>query len=161
VKTIDSGNHRQKIWALWALGLMGNRGVESDRVVEILTAHLKDTDVDSRHWAVEGLSLTATDATIQPLLTTMHDDPSPIVRERAACGLAEAGMFTRQQRMSAVPQLLDYTSDPALDTQTHGWAFQALHDITHQQLPNDPAAWRSWYQKQGTRNPGQSAHSDL
>lgn len=161
VKTVDSGNHRQKIWALWTLGLMGNRGVESDRAVEILTAHLKDADVESRQWAVEGLSLTATDGTIQPLLAIMHDDPAPIVRERAACGLAEAGMFTPRQRMSAVPELLNYTSDPALDAQTHGWAFQALHDITHQPLPNDPAAWRSWYEKQGTRGSGQGADSEL
>ena len=161
VKTVDSGNHRQKIWALWALGLMGNRGVEPDRVAEILTAHLKDADVESRQWAVEGLSLAATDGSIQPLLITMHDDPAPIVRERAACGLAEAGMFTRQQRMSAVPELLNYTSDPALDAQTHGWAFQALHDITHQQLPNDSAAWRSWYEKQRAADSGQRADSEL
>jgi len=160
VKTVDSGNHRQKIWALWALGLMGNRGVEPDRVAEILTAHLKDADVESRQWAVEGLSLAATDGSIQPLLITMHDDPAPIVRERAACGLAEAGMFTRQQRMSAVPELLNYTSDPALDAQTHGWAFQALHDITQQQLPNDSAAWRSWYEKRRTTE-GQGADSEL
>lgn len=160
-KAVALGDHRHKIWALWALGLMGNRGVESGRVVEILTAHLKDTDVESRQWAVEGLSLTATDDTIQPLLTTMHDDPAPIVRERAACGLAEAGMFTRQQRMSAVPQLLNYTSDPGLDAETHRWAFQALHDITHQQLPNDSAAWRSWYEKQAPKDSGQGADSEL
>lgn len=160
-KAVASGDHRHKIWALWALGLMGNRGVEPDRVVEILTAHLKDTDVESRRWAVEGLSLTATDDTIQPLLTTMHNDPAPIVRERAACGLAEAGMFTGQQRMSAVPQLLNYTSDPGLDAETHRWAFQALHDITHQQLPNDSAAWRSWYEKQAPKDSGQGADSEL
>jgi hypothetical protein len=147
VKKAESPDHRQKIWALWALGLMGNRGVEPERVVGILTSHLKDPDAESRQWAVEGLALTAMDQTIDPLLKTMHDDPAPIVRERAACGLAEAGMFTPQQRMSAVPQLLNYTDDPALDAQTHGWAFQALHDITHQQLPNDSAAWRNWYEQ--------------
>lgn len=148
VKKAESSDHRQKIWALWALGLMGNRGVEPERVVDILTSHLKDANAESRQWAVEGLALTATDQTIDPLLKAMHDDPASIVRERAACGLAEAGMFTPQQRMSVVPQLMNYTDDPALDAQTHGWAFQALHDITHQQLPNDSAAWRDWYQKQ-------------
>ena len=152
VETSGSQDHRQKIWALWALGLMGNRGVEPERVVEILTTHLKDSDVESRQWAVEGLSLTATDETIDPLLKAMHDDPAPIVRERAACGLAEAGMFTPQQRMTVVPQLLSYSDDPTLDAQTHRWAFQALHDITHQQLPNDSAVWREWYQKQGARD---------
>ena len=150
LKTSNSPDHVQKIWALWALGLMGNRGVQPDRVVEVLTSHLADSDVESRHWAVEGLALTGSDQTIQPLLKTMHDDPSPIVRERAACGLAQSGMFTQQQRLTAVPQLLNYTDDTSLDAQTHAWAFQALNDITHQRLPNNSAAWRDWYQS--TRN---------
>jgi hypothetical protein len=69
-----------------------------------------------------------------------------MVRERAACSRAESGMFTHDQRMTAVPQLLNYTDDPALDAQTRGWAFQALTDITHQRLPRDSAAWRNWYE---------------
>ena len=145
LRTSESPDHARKIWALWALGLMGNRGVETDRVVQVLTAHLKDVDDDSRRWAVEGLALAGSAQTIEPLLKTMHDDPSPIVRERAACSLAESGMFTREQRLSAVPQLLSYSDDPSLDAQTHAWAFQALGEITHQRLPNDSNAWRSWY----------------
>jgi HEAT repeats len=145
VKTAGSPDHRQRIWALWALGLMGNRGVEPERAVQALTMHLKDPDVESRLWAVEGLGLTGSDQTIEELLKAMHDDPAAIVRERAACGLAGAGMFTPQQRMTAVPKLLNYSDDPTLDEQTHRWAFQALNDITHQHLPNDSAAWRSWY----------------
>jgi hypothetical protein len=145
LKTAESPNHQQKIWALWALGLMGNRGVETDRVVGVLTDHLKDADADSRRWAVEALALTGSDLSIDPLLKTMHDDPSPTVRERAACSLAESGLFTEQQRMTAVPQLLNDTDDATLDVQTHAWAFHALSDITHQHLPNDPAAWRNWY----------------
>ncbi len=146
LKTVDSPNHSQKIWGLWALGLLANRGVETERAVQVLTAHLKDRDEDSRRWAVEGLALVGSTATIEPLLTTMHDDSSATVRERAACSLAECGMFTHEQRLSAVPQLVSYTDDPALDAQTHGWAFQALHDITRQRLPNDSNAWRSWYE---------------
>src|SRR5271169_1126001 len=145
LKTAESSDHAQKIWALWALGLMANRGVESGRVVQVLSAHLKDVDEDSRRWAVEGLALAGASQTIEPLLKTMHDDPSSSVRERAACSLAESGMFTREQRLSAVPQLLSYTDDPSLDAQTHAWAFQALGDITRQRLPNDSNAWRSWY----------------
>ena len=41
VRQADSSDHAQKIWALWALGLLGNRGIETDRVVKVLTAHLK------------------------------------------------------------------------------------------------------------------------
>lgn len=146
LKSVDSPDHSQKIWALWALGLMANRGVESERIVGMLTDHMKDDDQDSRRWAVEGLAVAGSDQAIQPLLATMHDDSSPLVRERAACSLAESGMFTQGQRMTAVPQLLNYTEDPSLDAQTRGWAFQALGDITHQRLPRDPAAWRRWYE---------------
>jgi HEAT repeat protein len=146
LNSAESSDHAQKIWALWALGLMGNRGVETAQVVQVLTAHLKDSDEDSRHWAVEGLALVGTSETIPLLLKTMHDDASPRVREEAACALAQSGMFTREQRLSALPQLLNYTDDPSLDAQTHAWAFQALTDITGQRLPNDSAAWRSWYE---------------
>jgi HEAT repeat protein len=146
LKCAESSNHPQKIWALWALGLMGNRGVETAQVEQVLTAHLKDSDEDSRQWAVEGLALVGTSDTIPILLKTMHDDASPRVREEAACALAQSGMFTREQRLSAIPQLLNYTDDPSLDAQTHAWAFQALTDITSQRLPNDSAAWRSWYE---------------
>ncbi len=144
--TAESPDHARKIWALWALGLMANRGVETDRVLQVLAAHLKDGDADSRRWAVEALALVGSSQTIEPLLKTMHDDPSPLVRERAACSLAVSGMFTPEQRLTAVPQLLNYTDDPALDAQTHTWAFQALTDITRQRLPHDSAAWRTWYE---------------
>jgi HEAT repeats len=149
LNAVESSDHSQKIWALWALGLMANRGVEAGRLTERLASYLKDSDEDSRRWAVEGLAVAGTDDAIPALLATMHDDASPVVRERAACSLAESGMFTPEQRMRAVPQLLAYTDDPALDTQTRGWAFQALGDITHQRLPRDSAAWRRWYESGG------------
>ncbi len=147
IQGADSRDHSRKIWALWSLGAMANRGVEPDRVVGVLTTHLKDSDEDSRRWAVEGLALVGTNSTIPVLLKAMHDDPSPLVRERAACSLAESGMLTHEQRLAAVPQLLNYADDPALDVQTHAWAFQALVDITGQRLPQDSAAWRNWYEK--------------
>jgi HEAT repeats len=146
LKSADSTDHAKKIWALWALGLLGNRGVDRPRVLEVLTAHLNDADPESRHWTVEGLSIVGAKEVIPLLLTAMHDDPSPVVREAAACGIAQSGMFSREQRMSALPQLLNYAEDPTLDAQTRGWAFQALADITGRRLPNDAAAWRSWYE---------------
>jgi HEAT repeat protein len=153
IRRANSSDHAQKAWALWGLGLLGNRGLETDRVVQVLSAQLKNSarasDEDSRRWAVEGLALVGTTSTIAPLLTAMHDDASPLVRERAACSLAESGMLSHEQRMIAVPQLINYSSDPKLDAQTHGWAFQALADITQQHLPNDSAVWRNWYQSSG------------
>ena len=143
----SSSDHAQKIWGLWALGLLANREVESGRIVDVLTNHLKDDEVDSRRWAVEALALSGADQAIQPLLASLHDDPSLLVRERAASSLAESGMFTPEQRMTAIPQLLNYADDATLDVKTRGWVFQALSDISHQRLPNDPAAWRKWYQE--------------
>jgi hypothetical protein len=161
VRQADSHDHQQEIWALWALGLLGNRGVEPDRVVRVLAAHLKDAgknsdrgknkgdqnkEEDARRWAAEGLALVGTTPTIAPLLEAMRNDPSPMVREHAACSLAASGMLTPEQRLIAVPQLINYSADPGLDAQTRSWAFRALADITKQHLPNDSAAWRNWYQ---------------
>jgi hypothetical protein len=149
-----SKDRAQEIWALWSLGLLGNRGVQPDRVVHILTAHLQNSgahpgqnDEETRRWSVEGLALVGTTSTIAPLLNAMHSDPSAMVRERAACSLAKSGMLSRQQRLIAVPQLINFSEDSALDAQTRGWAFQALADITQQRLPNDSTAWRNWYQE--------------
>jgi hypothetical protein len=151
VRQADSRDHAQQIWALWALGLLGNRGLETDRIVQVLTSHLKNSGTnnkeDTRRWAVEALALVGTNATISPLLDAMRNDPSAMVRERAACSLAESGMLSREQRRIAVPQLIDFSGDPGLDAQTHGWAFQALAAITQQHLPNDSGAWRNWYQE--------------
>jgi len=151
VRQAESNNHAQKVWALWTLGLMGNRGIESDRVGKVLTVHLsaRSGDEDSRRWAVEALALVGTAPTIVPLLDAMRNDPSALVRERAACSLGQSGMLSHERRMIAVPQLIRYSSDPALDAQTHASAFQALSDITGQRLPNDSAAWQSWYEGRG------------
>ena len=35
-----------------------------------------------------------------------------MVRERAACSLAESGMLSHEQRLAAVPQLINYSDDP-------------------------------------------------
>ena len=141
----ESGARSQRIWALWELGLLGNRGVQPERVNEILVSQLRDSDPEIRHWAVEGLAYLGTNETIAPLLQAFHDDSSAMVRERAGCSLAQSGMLTQEQRRSVIPQLLDYADDASLDAQTHGWVYQALRDITGQSLPNDTSSWRSWY----------------
>ena len=134
--------------ALWDLGLIGGRGVEPERIATILLASIHDENVNIRYWAVEGLAYLATDETIDPLLRIFHDDPSAMIRERAACSLAQSGMLNRAQRMTAVPTFIEYSADMSLDEQTRGWAFQALRDITGQSLGKDPAAWRAWHERQ-------------
>lgn len=134
--------------ALWDLGLLGGRGVEPARVAQILLDAVHDDNVNVRYWAVEGLAYLGTDDTIEPLLAIFHDDRSPMIRERAACSLAQSGMLGREQRYTAVPRLIDYAGDFSLDEQTRGWVYQALRDITGQSLPRDPGAWRTWYEGQ-------------
>jgi HEAT repeat protein len=131
-------------WAFWMLGCLGNRGVEPQRVAEVLLTYVEDPETSSRRWAVEGLGLLAGDEAIEALLAVLHDDPSPAVRERAACNLAQSGMFRKEQRLRAVPRLVEYAEEGALDATTRGWVFQALRDITGARLADDAAAWREW-----------------
>ena len=123
--------------ALWDLGLLGNRGVEPERAAEILLASRHDPNENIRYWAIEGLAYLGTDGTIAPLLESLRDDPSPLIRERAACSLAQSGMLSERQRRRAVPRLLELAGDGALDDQTRKWVFQALRDVTGQNLPPD------------------------
>jgi HEAT repeat protein len=149
--TARTGDQGPRVNAMWDLALIGNRGVERERIFDILMASLHDENENIRYWAVEGLAYLAVDASIEPLLGMFHDDPSATIRERAACGLAQSGMFSAEQRRTAVPRLLELADDPALDAQTHSWVFQALRDITGQSLPHDALAWRDWYARSLSR----------
>jgi hypothetical protein len=146
-QTARTGEQGPRVNAMWDLALIGNRGVEPERVFDILMASLHDENENIRYWAVEGLAYLAADAAIEPLLEMFHDDPSPTIRERAACGLAQSGMFSAEQRRRAIPRLLDFADDASLDDRTRSWVFQALRDITGQSLPRDAHAWRDWYQR--------------
>jgi hypothetical protein len=140
-----TGEQGPRANALWDLGLLGNRGIQPGRISDIILGSIHDPNVNIRYWAVEGLAYLGTDDTIEPLLEIFHDDPSPMIRERAACGLAQSGMLSAAQRRTAVPRLLDFAEDFSMDDQTRKWVFQALRDITGQNLPHDPSAWRGWY----------------
>ena len=140
-----TGEQGPRANALWDLGLIGGRGVDQARIASILLSSVHDENVNIRYWAVEGLAYLATDDVIDPLLDIFHDDASPMIRERAACSLAQSGMLNREQRMRAVPRLLDFAGDGALDDQTRSWVFQALRDITGENLPHDAVAWRAWH----------------
>ena len=140
-----SGAQGLRANALWRIGLLGNRGVEPDRALQILLSSILDENVNVRYWAVEGLAYLGTDGTIAPLLSVFRDDPSPLIRERAACSLAQSGMLSAKQRLTTVPRLLDLADYGSLDDQTRSWVFQALRDITGQTMPRDAAAWRNWY----------------
>lgn len=132
-------------WGLWMLGALGNRGVEPERILSILSEYTQDSDEQTRYWAVEGLSYLGQERSIPALLSALRGDSSWSVRERAAGALGRSGMLTRQQRMSAVPSLIDDAGDPSLDARTQTLAYRALQDITEARIQNTPAAWRQYW----------------
>jgi hypothetical protein len=146
----DEPEHRA--WLLWILGVLGNRGVETARLETVFLDRIHDPDQTTRAYAVVGLGLLATDSAIAPLLDSFRSDPSPHVREGAACAIAQSGMFKQEQRMNAVPGLLQMMDDATLDPATRSWVFQALQDITGAGLGSDPTAWRQWWSHHGARN---------
>jgi hypothetical protein len=140
------GNPEQRAWALWMLGALANRGVDTDHTAKIIEAYLADPDVSVRAAAVDALGLVATQETIPMMLDRFRNDPSPVVQERAACGIAQSGMYTSAQRMTAARSLVDWLDDSLLSPQQHAWTVQALGDISGQHFGNDVAAWRRWYE---------------
>ena len=139
------GNPGQRAWALWLLGALGSRGVDPVHVAKIIGAYLDDPVVENRAAAVNGLALLATDETVPMLLDRFRNDPSPVVQERAACGLAEAGMYTHEQRMVAAASMVGWLDDSLMSAQQRIWLFQALQDISGKSFGTDPVAWRHWY----------------
>ena len=138
-------------WALWMLGAIGNRGIEPEEALRTLIQYSHDADEKTRFWAVEGMSLLGTDATIPPLLDIFRNDPSLEVRERAGSALAQSGMLTKQQRLAAVPALMSLGEDPSLDSNTRNWTYQALREITGARFGTNPTDWREWWAEHATR----------
>lgn len=138
-------NAPQKFYPLWKLGLLGNRGVAPDTARRALLDYVNDPDEVTRRWAVEGLGMLGVSEAIEPLIEVFRRDPSPAIRERAACNLADSGMMTKEQRMKAIPHLLEMADDPTLDSQTRGWVYQALREISGESHATDPTVWRNWW----------------
>ena len=145
-----AGNPNQRLWALWTLGALANRGVGSDNAAKAIGSYLSDPDARTRATAVDGLSLAATDETVPILLDRFRNDPSPMVQESAARDLAEAGMYTHAQRMVAARSLVGWVGDASLSVQQRGWATHALTDIAGKSFGNNVVAWQSWYNQQSS-----------
>jgi hypothetical protein len=141
----------RKYFRLSSLGILGNRGVEPEKVFDTLMLYVNDPDGEARSGAINGLGLLGTQNTIAPLLSILRHDASFDLRERAACNLSDSGMLSREMRQQAVPELVRFAEDPNLDATTKKWVFQALREITQQNLANDPAVWVNWYGGQANR----------
>ena len=101
-----AGTPSQRAWALWSLGGLGNRGVDPAQAAGIIESYLGDPDARVRMAAVNGLAILGTDQTIPVLLDRFRNDSSALVQEQVACGLAESGMYTHEQRMVAAGSLV-------------------------------------------------------
>jgi hypothetical protein len=140
---------------LTILGMLANRDVERDRIHMALRNWAHDPDEGTRYWAIEGLAYIGTDDTVSDFLEVLRNDASLNVRQRCGASLAKSGMLTRVQRMSAVPGLLEIAANTAQDSNTRGWAFQAL-----QSIGSDVEAWKSWYSAHGSERVEDFRHAD-
>jgi HEAT repeat protein len=137
-------------WALVALGMLGNRAVQPVRVERVLFSYLDDPSEYVRASAITGLAYLGSERDIPVLLDVFTRDSSLHVRGRIAQSLADSAMLTLGQRMKAVPGLLRYARDRKLDPHSRERVYQALRGITHQALPDDPAAWQEWWVSEGS-----------
>ena len=135
---------------IWMLGLLANRGVETDRIHNELRVLMQAPEEGVRLRAIEAIAFIGTDATVPDLVGAFHHDPSFEVRiQGGGCGLAHCGMLTRAQRMQAVPGLIEMVADPRLDPATLPYGYRALREITDETIPDDVRQWRSWYTAHG------------
>jgi HEAT repeat protein len=131
--------------ALWRLGAIGNRGVEPATALATLQRYARDRNQQARFWAVEGLAMLGTRESIDALLDILAHDPAPQIRESAARGLAQSGLLTGEQRLTAVPQLLNLMDDDSLDNATQNLVYATLEKITGASFGRDASAWRDWW----------------
>lgn len=144
IRSLAAASER-KYFLLSNLGILGNRGIEQERVFNTIMLYVNDPEPSTRSGAINALGLLGSENTIAPLLDVLHNDSSHDLRERAACNLADSGLLSRELRRKAVPELIRFGQDPNLDATTRKWVFQALREITQQNFGDDPSQWAGWY----------------
>ena len=87
---------------------------------------------------------------IDTLLDILAHDGAPQIRERAATSLAKSGLLTAEQRLSAVPQLLNLLDDDSLDEPTKNLVCSTLEAITGASFGKNAGAWREWWKHHDT-----------
>jgi len=120
----------ERYMALWRLGALGNRGVEPTEAFRALKRYAHDRNQEVRFWAVEGLAMLGNQESIGELLDLLACDPAAKIRQRAANGLSRSGLLTGEQRLTAVPELLNLLDDDALDAATQNLVYATLEAIT-------------------------------
>lgn len=144
LKQIQSGSEARYL-ALWRLGGLGNRGVEPSTVFDTLRLYARSRNQEVRFWAVEGLAMLGNEQSIDALLDVLAHDPAAQIRRRAANGLSRSGLMTGEQRLTAVPQLLNLLDDDSLDAATQNLVCETLEAITGASFGRNATAWREWW----------------
>ena len=145
-----SADPQHRAWAVYYLGMLAGRGVDSDRIHKLLVDYARnDKEPNVRQWAVEGLRFLGKDEVLDELFTSFTQDPSMNVRDRAGCNISDGGVFTRKQRMRMVPKFIELAAQPNLSPQMRSWCFMALHEITDENVPADADAWNRWHADHG------------
>ena len=144
LKEIQSGSDDRYL-ALWRLGALGNRGVEPGTVFATLQRYAHDRNQEVRFWSVEGLAMLGNGESIEALLDILAHDSTIQIRERAAHSLSQSGLLTGEQRLTAVPQLLNLLDDDSLDAATQNLVSSTLQAITGESFGKNAGAWRDWW----------------
>jgi HEAT repeats len=147
---IQSGSD-ERYMALWRLGALGNRGVEPSEAFRTLKLYTQSRNQEVRFWAVEGLAMLGNKESIDTLLDTLAHDPAAQVRQRAANALSRSGLLTGEQRLTAVPQLLNLLDDDSLDAATQSLVCSTLEAITGASFGKNATAWRDWWAHHDSR----------
>lgn len=159
-RQIQAGTE-ERFMALWRLGALGNRGVEPSEAFSTLKLYAHHRNQESRFWAVEGLAMLGNDKAIDELLDILAHDPAAQIRQRAANGLSKSGLLTGEQRLTAVPQLLNLLDDDSLDAATQGLVCATLEAITGASFGRNAGAWRDWWAHHDSREKHSSRHTNL
>jgi len=151
------------------LGMLGNRGVEAERIREWLLTWARESGLagaaasegpraasedEARIAVVQALALIADEEDMHELLTMLREDPSPRVRRQVVRSISRTGMFTQSQRWHAIPPLLDLTLDPEVDDLTRHEVFDCLRDISGASLPDDSNSWQTWFYQDSHKRSG-------
>ena len=149
-RQIQSGSD-ERYMALWRLGALGNRGVEPSEAFRTLKLYAQNRNQEVRFWAVEGLAMLGNKESIDALLDILARDPSAKIRQRAANALSRSGLLTGEQRLTAVPQLLNLLDDDSIDAATRSLIRATLEAITGASFGKNAGAWRDWWAHHDSR----------
>jgi len=156
-RQIQSGS-QERYMALWRLGALGNRGVAPSEAFRTLKLYTESRSQEVRFWAVEGLAMLGSPESIDALLDILVRDPAAQIRQSAANALSRSGLLTGEQRLTAVPQLLNLLDDDSLDAGTRSLVCAALEAITGASFGKNAAAWRDWWAHHDSREKHPTRH---